>query len=597
MTSRSASLVAEQRSVLERVEELEARKAALFVEAAALRAEIGQLWESERSGFAEMELAGSALIGQIRASRELTDGHRLTQLFPRLAEQAAAGVVFVPTVEAVLLATRRCTEQVQLVIDARLSGLLVGRNVTDVRRLVQHTVLAVEAEIDPDLTRQRQDEARQDARVWVSPGDDGMTSIGAVIDAVAGRRWALDFEQLVHAQQVLDKRDGRDRTLQQVQAEVFATLPSLVLALVTAARDGVLTDLAEQADRHPDLDPDALAEVEALAESLTDQSLNNDPRGETAVDDAVAPTDSSRPSAPEHDASRIDPATGPELDPFDAIAGAIADLDPTTDLIVDLDAEPPAPDVPEGPPPTASAAQDAADRDNLSSTRHDSRDLTLQDLLLRCLRMPLSNPTVLTLHLPMATVLDLSHAPGFLEGYGPLPARRVRELLPDARLKEVYVDRDTGIPLGSGKVEPWRLAQAERSDLGARLRNVTLTDTAEHQHDPSPALAAFVKLRDQRCSGPGCTMPASQCDLDHEVAFPDGPTAEWNLGDKSRRCHGAKHHGWTVTRHPDGRADWVSPTRRTYTSHPQWQPPPAISRPFNVTFHLPPTETLVEIGL
>ena len=215
MTSSSPVRLAAQRAVLEQVEQLEARKAALHVEAAALRAQIAELWREERIGFAEMELAGTALIGQIRAARELTDGTRLTELFPRLAEQAAAGAVFVPTVEAVLQATRRCTEQVQQLIDARLAGLLVGRNVTDVRRLVRHTILAVEAEIDPDLTRQREDQARQDARVWVSPGEDGMTSIGAVIEAVAGRRWALDFEQLVHAQQVLDQREGRTRTLQQ----------------------------------------------------------------------------------------------------------------------------------------------------------------------------------------------------------------------------------------------------------------------------------------------------------------------------------------------------------------------------------------------
>ena len=82
-------------------------------------------------------------------------------------------------------------------------------------------------------------------------------------------------------------------------------------------------------------------------------------------------------------------------------------------------------------------------------------------------------------------------------------------------------------------------------------------------------------------------MPAHRCDLDHEKAHPEGPTAEWNLSDKSRRCHGAKHHGWAVARDGDGTSTWTSPLGRSYTSHSQWQPPPKVARPFNITFHLP----------
>ena len=231
--------------------------------------------------------------------------------------------------------------------------------------------------------------------------------------------------------------------------------------------------------------------------------------------------------------------------------------------------------------------------DGNSTPGNASQDL--RDLLLRCLTMPLHAPTLVTLHLPMATALDLSQAPGYLEGHGPLDARRIRQLLPDARLRDVYVDPDNGIPLGAGPVAMPQPQQATHTELAKRLRPVTLIDDAEPQHDPSAALVGFVKLRDQRCSGPGCTMPASRCHLDHEDDWPDGPTAEWNLGDKSRRCHGAKHHGWTATRHPDGHTAWVSPTGRSYTSHPPWQPPPKVTRPFNVTFHLPHQNQVTEI--
>src|SRR5205823_6816294 len=118
--------------------DLEVRKAQLHAQAIAVRAEIAQLWSRSRDGTVEMELAGTALIGQIRASREIEDSVRSVESFPRLYQLLAEGLVFVPTVEAVLLATRRCTPQVQMGVDARLAGQLIGANVTDVRRLVAH---------------------------------------------------------------------------------------------------------------------------------------------------------------------------------------------------------------------------------------------------------------------------------------------------------------------------------------------------------------------------------------------------------------------------------------------------------------------------
>src|SRR2546423_1263513 len=92
--------LAEQQAVLNALEELESRKAQLHAQGMALRAEINRLWASSRRGFAEMEVAGTALVGQIRAARELDDAARLVANFPQLNALFAEGVVFVPTVEA-----------------------------------------------------------------------------------------------------------------------------------------------------------------------------------------------------------------------------------------------------------------------------------------------------------------------------------------------------------------------------------------------------------------------------------------------------------------------------------------------------------------
>src|SRR3954453_138542 len=145
MTTRPPPDLHEQQAALSALEELEVRRAQLHAEAMAVRAEIAQLWSRSRDGTVEMEVAGTALIGQIRAARELEDSVRAVESFPRLYQLLAEGLVFVPTVEAVLLAARRCTPEVQLGVDARLAGAVIGANVTDVRRLVAHAILAVEA--------------------------------------------------------------------------------------------------------------------------------------------------------------------------------------------------------------------------------------------------------------------------------------------------------------------------------------------------------------------------------------------------------------------------------------------------------------------
>ena len=107
---------------------------------------------------------------------------------------------------------------------------------------------------------------------------------------------------------------------------------------------------------------------------------------------------------------------------------------------------------------------------------------------------------------------------------------------------------------------------AFRAVVQGFLHPVEVTDTAEPQHDPSAALTRLLAVRDVRCAGPGCSVGAARCDRDHLVPYgtPGGVTAAWNLRHLSRRCHRAKHHGWTLTVHPDGSVSWLSPLGRTY---------------------------------
>jgi len=90
-----------------------------------------------------------------------------------------------------------------------------------------------------------------------------------------------------------------------------------------------------------------------------------------------------------------------------------------------------------------------------------------------------------------ATVEGTSDKPGYLPGFGALPAAMVTELARSARLRPVTVPKDL---------------------------------VAEPQYRPSAALARFIRCRDLTCRWPGCDQPAAVSDIDHTVPYPVGPT-------------------------------------------------------------------------
>jgi hypothetical protein len=191
-----------------------------------------------------------------------------------------------------------------------------------------------------------------------------------------------------------------------------------------------------------------------------------------------------------------------------------------------------------------------------------------------------AKPVAAVIHVPVATSLGLSDEPGVLEGYGPLSASTTRELLTDAELVKVCVDSTTGRVVGAER-KPRPSSDGSPEALRKTLLEMVLTPTTvdrspEPQHDPSAALAREIDLRDQGCDGVGCSQPASRCEHDHDIPWPEGPTSFDNLINRSQRCHHAKHNGWTVLTGPDGTSHWTSPAGRTYTVHTRDRPPPVI---------------------
>jgi hypothetical protein len=139
-----------------------------------------------------------------------------------------------------------------------------------------------------------------------------------------------------------------------------------------------------------------------------------------------------------------------------------------------------------------------------------------------------------------ATVEARSEKPGFLPGYGAVPAPRVREIAGRAKLRPVVIPKD---------------------------------GVAEPQYRPSAALARFIRCRDMGCRWPNCSAPVEVCDVDHTVPYPVGPTHPANCKLYCRHHHLLKTFycgiaGWSEQQLPDGTLILTTPNGRTATTKP-----------------------------
>ncbi|KQQ05747.1 HNH endonuclease signature motif containing protein [Rathayibacter sp. Leaf294] len=156
----------------------------------------------------------------------------------------------------------------------------------------------------------------------------------------------------------------------------------------------------------------------------------------------------------------------------------------------------------------------------------------------------------LTLAASTAAGLDDAHAD--LDGYGAIPAATARHLVGTAAtFTRVLTDPDTG----------------------------TVTSVGRAHRVPPPPMRLHLQLRDQTCRFPGCTRPASTAEADHTIEWRNGgETALSNLASLCTAHHHVRHGDrWTYRLHPDGTADWTTPTGRHVSTRPPALPgrPPA----------------------
>ncbi len=153
---------------------------------------------------------------------------------------------------------------------------------------------------------------------------------------------------------------------------------------------------------------------------------------------------------------------------------------------------------------------------------------------------------------PVLALLDSPAVgePAVVEGIGPVPVERARELAGGAEgWTRILTHPETGMVLSVGRA----------------------------QYRPPPALRRLVKWRADRCMAPGCGIPASRCEIDHRVAWEQGgETRLENLNPFCKGHHTLKHHGgWTVrdVGGSFGAVEWISPTGRRYVVQPERRVP------------------------
>jgi len=111
---------------------------------------------------------------------------------------------------------------------------------------------------------------------------------------------------------------------------------------------------------------------------------------------------------------------------------------------------------------------------------------------------------------------------------------------------------DPGV-LSGGTVIPAGLARMIAQQPGSTWHRM-LTDPAGRMvelsttsYQPTKPIWSWVVAEHGSCFRPGCDTPATQAELDHRVAWPDGPTDIENLWPGCKTDHKAKHApGFTI---------------------------------------------------
>jgi hypothetical protein len=183
------------------------------------------------------------------------------------------------------------------------------------------------------------------------------------------------------------------------------------------------------------------------------------------------------------------------------------------------------------------------------------------------------------LTMPLAALAGLAELPGEVAGYGPADAATCRNLAdwlgsdPATRWCLTLTGPDGAASAHAcarrgptGGQPPIRWAAGLRDRLQMLEHGTCRHLRAAAGYIPPAGLQHLIRVRQRRCSFPGCRRPAVHCDLDHTIPFEAGGlTCECNLASLCRRHHRAKQvPGWHLTQNQPGVMTWRLPSGRVY---------------------------------
>ncbi len=115
----------------------------------------------------------------------------------------------------------------------------------------------------------------------------------------------------------------------------------------------------------------------------------------------------------------------------------------------------------------------------------------------------------------------------------------------------------------------WTLHALARAHRRLRTDKIDTRPLETSSYPFSPRIARFLKIRDLTCTFPACPRLARDCQSDHIIPWPQGPTAARNGSSECTHHHQAKHHYFTLIQHPNGTLQWNTPLGRTHLRHPR----------------------------
>jgi hypothetical protein len=420
--------------------------------------------------------------------------------------------------------------------------------------------------------------ARQRARLRTSLGPAATMTLSACdVDPEMAQ------DAYLHVQTLARVIRGRLRTLgHRIPLGYIATHTLLRLASGTlsgADDDTILTAITTELTEDPDAPPDDTAEPNSGPDGSPDDRGPDDggPDDGGGSDDGGPTGDGPSDDGPSDDGPSDDGPSddGPDDAGSDRSGGASPD-------------EPAAGEAGSG---GAGPDGSAADPSSPAGAGAEGSEAS---------RVPLLAGVVV--RLPLPTLLGLDDQPGHLPGLGPVPghtaagivAHRVGarhtlllhdpagalEYLLDLgpppaattnrrrrQIIEITAETEFFEGLDPDDFDTARAALLRRAHaaLDAQLEHperhpaVTLAD--RDRRFPGPALAAWVRARDQHCPVRACTRPAHDNDLDHTLAWTEhGTTVAANLSPPCRAHHTRKHRTWQLRQPRPGRFVITDPT-------------------------------------